>query len=304
MGEPRFRGRPWHVNSPRFDNLWLMDHTTVPLAILGGGNMGRAILLGGISGGFLCKDCVLVAEPDASKHAAIAETGVRVFSTARAALEHLNSMTSSDSTGQVLLAIKPQMLSALADEVRGVIGPRVVISILAGTPGSRIRERLGPAVSVIRAMPNLPATIRQGTTAICLSDGAATGDDELARSLFLSVGQVVITIDESMMDAFTAVAGSGPAYVFYLAEAMTRAATDLGFDEATAIKIVRETIAGSAALLAESFDDPAALRAAVTSKGGTTAAATQVLDQATVMDTFRRAIAAARDRGAELSKLA
>lgn len=275
-----------------------MDHTTVPLAILGGGNMGRAILLGGISGGFLCKDCVVVAEPDTSKHAVIADTGVRIFTSARAALEVFGS------DGQVLLAVKPQMLPALADEIRGIIGARVVISILAGTPGSRIRERLGPAVSVIRAMPNLPATIRQGATAICLSDGAATGDDDLARSLFQSVGQVVITIDESMMDAFTAVAGSGPAYVFYLAEAMVRAAVDVGFDETTAIQIVRETIAGSAALLAQSFDDPAALRAAVTSKGGTTAAATQVLDQANVIETFRRAIAAARDRGAELSKLA
>ncbi len=213
-------------------------------------------------------------------------------------------MDNPGSPSQVLLAVKPQMLPTLADEIRGVIGPRIVISILAGTPGSKIRERLGPAVSVVRAMPNLPATIRQGTTAICLSDGASPGDDDLARSLFAAVGQVVITIEEAMMDAFTAVAGSGPAYVFYLAEAMTRAAVDVGFDETTAVKIVRETIAGSAALLGQSFDNPAALRAAVTSKGGTTAAATQVLDQANVIDTFRRAITAARDRGSELSQLA
>src|SRR5690606_13250813 len=158
-----------------------------------------------------------------------------------------------------------------------------------------------PNAAVVRAMPNLPARIRQGATAICLGDGAAPGDDDFALALFRGIGPLVLRIDESLMDAFTAVAGSGPAYLFYLAEAMTRAATELGFDAPAAREIVKATLAGSASLLAQSSESPADLRAAVTSKGGTTEAATTVLDNAGVMNAIVRAITAARDRGRELA---
>ncbi|MCH9057700.1 MAG: hypothetical protein IIB55_03625 [Planctomycetes bacterium] len=127
------------------------------------------------------------------------------------------------------------------------------------------------------------------------------GDEALALRIFEAVGDV-IRIDEQLMDAFTAVAGSGPAYVFYLAQAMSTAATKLGFDEAQAKQIVQRTIAGAGALLAESPDSPEALRAAVTSRGGTTAAATAVLDESSVMQAMIDAITAAHDRGRELSR--
>jgi len=151
-------------------------------------------------------------------------------------------------------------------------------------------------------MPNLPAKIRQGITALCAGAGTRPGDDSFAREIFGGVGPMVVTIEESLMDAFTAVAGSGPAYVFYLAEAMIQASVRLGFDEPTARDIVRETIAGAGNLLADSAEAPEKLRAAVTSKGGTTEAACKKLDEAGVMPAIVEAIRAARDRGREIGK--
>ena len=163
-----------------------------------------------------------------------------------------------------------------------------------------VRSALGGRARVIRVMPNTPAQLRRGVSAIAIGEGASEDDAQFAVALFESVGEVV-RVDESMIDAFTALAGSGPAYVFYLAEAMMRAGVEIGFDEATADRIVRGTIAGSAALLSDSTDrKPIDLRAAVTSKGGTTFAATQSLDASGAMDAIVRAIIAARDRGREL----
>ena len=151
-------------------------------------------------------------------------------------------------------------------------------------------------------MPNLPAQLGEGATAIALGAGAKPGDEKLAIELFGAVGPVVVEVAEDLIDAFTAVAGSGPAYVFYLAQAMTKAAVELGFTSSQADQIVRQTIIGSAAMLRTRSESPQDLRAAVTSKGGTTAAATAVLDEAQVIDTFVRALTAARDRGRELGK--
>ncbi len=273
-----------------------------PLAVIGGGNMGLAIVRGGIASGAIAASNIVVAEPDVAKHGALGSIGVQgVSMTAREAVDRLEAMESSASgAGQVLLAVKPQMLSAAAGEIGARIGERVVITIMAGTPGERVRATLGGACRVVRAMPNLPAKIGRGTTAVCLSAGAREGDDAFARRLFEGVGPFVATIDESMMDAFTAVAGSGPAYVFYLAEAMVRAAVELGFDERAATEIVRGTVAGAGALLGQSLESPAELRAAVTSKGGTTEAAVRVLGAEDLEGIVVRAIAAARDRGREL----
>jgi pyrroline-5-carboxylate reductase len=203
--------------------------------------------------------------------------------------------------GQILLAVKPQSLEEVGSEFAQALGSkrRVVVSILAGTPTAKIQSALGGKVVVIRTMTNTPAQIRRATTAIALGAGASEADGELASDLFASLGRVV-QIPEEMMDAFTAVAGSGPAYLFYLAEAMTRAAIEIGFDSDTASWIVRWTLAGSAALLDATDQPPATLRAAVTSRGGTTAAATAVLDEAQVIEAFVRAIGAARDRGREM----
>lgn len=299
-----------------------------PLAILGCGNMGRAIVVGGINAGIVDPAVTVVAEPDAGQRAKLAEAlsrsqlpRVRTVATAAEAMAVLMQIEESAGPGQILLAIKPQMLPELAADFCAAPGVgasgRIVISILAGTPGAKVRGALSPSgagfgggrgeagegVRVVRAMPNLPAAIGRSTTAVCLSAGAAAGDEAFALRLFRGVGREVIPIAEELMDAFTAVAGSGPAYLFYVAEAMVEAGVRLGFDRGVALRAVRETLAGAATMLADATEEPAELRAAVTSRGGTTQAATAVLDGAGVQGKFVEAITAARDRGGELARL-
>jgi pyrroline-5-carboxylate reductase len=273
-----------------------------PLAVIGGGNMAQAILRGAVAAGVLDPSRVAVAEPDESKRGALSTLATPI-ATAAEAISWLARAESTPGEGQILLAVKPQMLTAVAGEVSHALAPsrRIVISILAGTPTPRIQSLLGRYLAMIRVMPNLPASIGQGATAIAAGAGARDGDEQFAQRIFSAVGPVVVTTDESLMDAFTAVAGSGPAYLFYLAEAMARAATDLGFDAPTADRITRQTLLGAATMLAASGQPPADLRAAVTSKGGTTEAAISALDSAGVMATIIRAITAARDRGRELA---
>jgi pyrroline-5-carboxylate reductase len=153
-------------------------------------------------------------------------------------------------------------------------------------------------------MPSLPASVGQGCTAICHGPAISPHDAAYAERLFLSTGPVVVETPEPMMDAFTALAGSGPAYVFYLAEALTKAARQQGFEPEAAAAIVRQTIIGAARLLEERDQPPQALREAVTSKGGTTAAACAKLDELGVMDAFNRAIAAGTARARELGAVA
>ncbi|HMN41798.1 MAG TPA: pyrroline-5-carboxylate reductase [Phycisphaerales bacterium] len=289
-------------------------HKHALLAIIGGGNMGRAIALGALDAKLLAPGEIVICEPDAPKRATMAGWGVQVVGKGAEALERLlpvpgrlaeieTSMALAACGGQVLLAVKPQSLVAVAAELQPGLAamPRVVVSILAGMPTEKIAEALGTACPVIRVMPNTPARLRKSMTAMCLGAGAKPPHSGLAYDLFASIGEVV-KIDESLMDAFTALSGSGPAYVFYLAEAMVRAAQEVGFDRITADRVVRQTIGGAAALLADSHEPPEALRAAVTSKGGTTEAAVGELDRARVMDAVVAAIVAGRDRGRELAR--
>ncbi|MBC7773369.1 MAG: pyrroline-5-carboxylate reductase [Pyrinomonadaceae bacterium] len=288
----------------------LPDSTASPhprLAFIGGGNMAQAIITGCLASKTLSAERIVVAEPDLSRHGALSLTGVTAVPSASEAVRWLHyheAKHPDEPPGQILLAVKPQMLAPVASEVAAAseAGRRVVISILAGTPSAKVRSALGAAFAVVRAMPNTPAKIGKGVTALSLGAGALAGDELLARRLFRGIGPLVIDCDESLMDAFTAVGGSGPAYVFYLAEAMIAAAIELGFARETADQVVRATIAGAALLLLDDQLSPAELRAAVTSKGGTTAAATRVLDDSLVQQAIRQAIRAARDRGIELSR--
>ena len=205
----------------------------------------------------------------------------------------------------MVLAVKPQTLPQIAADFRRNLEldeePRVVISILAGTPTQKLAGLLGGNMRLVRAMPNMPAQIRQGVTALCLGPDTTWEKGAVAEALFRGVGQLVLRIDENLMDAFTALAGSGPAYVFFLAQAMVEAGVQLGFDRDVAQRIVQETVAGSGALLAESSKAPSELLAGVQSKGGTTEAAMNVLKDHRVLDAFVAALTAARDRGRQLS---
>lgn len=245
--------------------------------------MGAA-LLRGVAG-------AIVAEPDPARRAAVQSMGAAVVSGVGEALR------ASHADAMVVLAIKPQVFSEVAAEARGELGGRLVLSIMAGVTLERLRRELGTD-RVVRSMPNLPAAIGRGITAIA-REGGTREDRQRAAALLRGVGET-IEIDETLMDAFTAVAGSGPAYLFHLGEAMVCGAEAAGFDHSTATAIVRRTLAGAAEMLAEDPREPDQLRAAVTSTGGTTAAALGVLEGAGWCAATSRAILAARDRGREL----
>ncbi len=200
----------------------------------------------------------------------------------------------------VILAVKPiDMAAALTSMSQHLAPGTLVISIAAGITIATLSGALGPGVDVVRAMPNTPARIDQGLIGISGVEGGSTAALDEAERLLSSVG-VVVRIPEHLQDALTAVSGSGPAYVFYLAENMIDAAVDLGLDRATARAMVHQTILGSAMLLATADEEAVDLRAKVTSKGGTTAAAIAELDRRAVGDAIIAAITAARDRGIEL----
>lgn len=284
--------------------------------VIGGGVMGRAIVEGGLRAGVLRAGEVGVVEPEAPRRRGMESLGVETWS----GIEAVRWSGGGDVT--VLLCTKPQMFEGVAASLRAALGGRpaersaadsagaapLVVSIMAGVRSATIAEQLRPvAVRVVRAMPNTPARVGQGVTGVCAGPGAMAGDVQRATRLFEALGPVVVPIDESLMDAFTAVAGSGPAYLFYLAEAMERAAMEIGFEAGVARVVVAQTLRGAAALLASAGDGatatnaPEALRAAVTSKGGTTAAAVRALEEAGVGEAWVRAIRAARDRGRELA---
>ena len=261
------------------------------IAVLGGGVMGETLAAGLLRYVVPAPDVVVVEKRPERAQELARTLDVTVASPTEA-------VTGSDV---VVLVVKPQDTLALLDEVGPTIAPgTLVISIAAGIRTADIEARVGSGVDVVRAMPNTPARVDRGVTGV--SGGARCRPEavDLAVRMLQSVGQVV-QVPESLQDAVTAVSGSGPAYVFYLAEAMIEAAVDLGLDLATAQHMVHHTILGAATLLDASGESAATLRRNVTSPNGTTAAAVSVLDQLGVRASVVSAIAAARDRSRELS---
>lgn len=272
-----------------------MPHTLAHIAILGGGHMGTAIARGAVQAGLFTPAEIVVAEPDPARHPQLIKVA-----TACATVSESVHLLAPD--GVVLIAVKPQMFASVAKELVTGVGPRLVLSIMAGVTTAGIEAALR-TTRVVRAMPNLAVSVAKGMTAIARGSAASNTDEEFARSLFAAIGETII-IPEQLMDAFTAVAGSGPAYLFTLAQAMEQGAIRAGFTQDQARQIVRQTICGAAAMLQNSSDPPAVLRDAVTSKGGTTAAALAVLQDAGISETIVRAILAARDRGQSIGSTA
>ncbi len=261
--------------------------------------MAQAIISGASSARVLDPQAVAVLDPDQSRH----HLFTTPFADPASALAWLGSHATPAST--IVLAVKPQMLEPAIAPIRALLDelpdPPLVISILAGTRIAQIEQAFNHQTRVIRVMPNTPAQIGLGMSAIAPGPSATESDLALTTQLFSAAGQT-ITIAESLLDAYTALAGSGPAYLFYLAEAMTQAAEQLGFDSDQAQVIVRQTLLGSASLLSQSTDSPSALRKKVTSKNGTTQAATDALDESGVMQSIIAAIHKAKARGTELGK--
>ncbi|MBN8875375.1 MAG: pyrroline-5-carboxylate reductase [Rhodospirillales bacterium] len=202
----------------------------------------------------------------------------------------------------VVLAVKPQNAADTLPAYRRFAGSAVFLSIMAGRTTAGMRRLLGDDAAIVRAMPNTPAAIRQGITVACPTGAVSAAQNALCDRLLQAIGQVAWVEDEALLDPVTAVSGSGPAYVFLLAELLEQAAVREGIPPDLARLLARQTVAGSGALLAASPEDAASLRQAVTSPGGTTAAALHVLmDAAAWPDSMTRAIAAATQRSRELA---
>jgi pyrroline-5-carboxylate reductase len=261
------------------------------VAILGVGVMGEALLAGILQGGRPVSE-VLAAEKRPERAAELTERyGVEVVDNAEA-------VKRADT---VLLVVKPYDVGPLLDEVAASARPgQLFVSLAAGITTEFVEARLPGGVAVVRVMPNTPALIGEGMAA--MSPGSNSGEEHLreAEDLLRSTGRVA-RVPEKQQDAVTAISGSGPAYVFYVVEAMIEAGVHLGLPRPTATELVVQTLAGSAALLRETGEHPTVLRERVTSPGGTTAAALRRLDDGGVRAAFLGALEAARDRSRALS---
>jgi pyrroline-5-carboxylate reductase len=266
------------------------ENTRRGLVLLGCGKMGSAMLAGWLRQG-LSPQAVWVLDPAPSDW--VQAQGV-----------HLNEALPPDPA-IVLIAVKPQMMGAALPRLAALGGGRTLfLTVAAGTMISLYEQVLGPGTAIIRAMPNTPAAIGRGITALTGNAQATEAHMALAEGLMSAVGQTVRLDGEHQMDAVTAVSGSGPAYVFHLIETLAAAGVAEGLPADMALKLAKATVAGAGALAEASEEDPGQLRVNVTSPGGTTAAALAVLmDEATGFPALlRRAVKAAADRGRELGK--
>lgn len=276
--------------------------------ILGCGKMGSAMLNGWLSGGAAKQTDFIIIDPYFDKSSLASQSvesqqAVRCFASIAEAAEA--GMVRADV---MLLSVKPQMMAeALAQTDLLDISDCCFISIAAGLSIAKLTQMIGAGgdkgVRLIRTMPNTPAAIGKGMTAIIGNQAASAADMDLAVQLLSVCGKVARLESEAQLDAVTALSGSGPAYVFLLAEAMAQAGTDLGLSEALARDLAEQTLYGAGALLAGADETAAVLRENVTSKGGTTAAALAVLMAEDGMtDLLARAMKAAHERSQELGR--
>ena len=261
------------------------------LAIVGGGRMGEALVTGLLQAGWAAADEMVVVEPVAARRDQLAER-----------FPGLGLADAPVAAEGAVLAVKPADAEAACRALAGAgAGAGRVLSIMAGVPTVRLEEWLGDGVPVVRAMPNTPALVGAGAAAIAA--GTSAGDDDLdwADGILTAVGAVE-RVPEKLLDAVTGLSGSGPAYVFLVAEALIEAGVLNGLSRSAANVLVIQTLVGSARLLAESGDTPEGLRAAVTSPGGTTAAGLRVLESHGVRSAFLEAVTAATERSRELGQ--
>lgn len=267
-----------------------------PLVLVGAGKMGSALLSGWLQGG-LSPSLVHVREPQATDEIrALGAKGLKL----NAPVEEI----AAAQPALVLIAVKPQAMGAVLPELKPLVGPATVfLSIAAGTGLQRLEELLGADVAAIRAMPNTPAAVGRGVTVAHANRHVTAEQRALADGLLAAVGEVGWVESEGLIDAVTAISGSGPAYVFYLVECLAAAGEALGLDQALAMKLARETVSGAGEMLHRLPEPASELRANVTSPGGTTAAALDVLmGEGGLSPLMRRAATAARDRARELGK--
>jgi pyrroline-5-carboxylate reductase len=259
------------------------------IAILGAGKMGEALLSGLLRAGYSTADVTAVVRRPARADELRTGYGIAV----------LNLTEAVEKADTLVIAVKPQDMGPMLAEIADLVTTQLVISIAAGITTGYIERHLAGGVPVVRVMSNTPALVDEAMSVISAGSHADEKHLEHAEQLLAPLGKV-IRIPEYQQDAATALCGSGPAYVFYLVEAMVDAGILLGMPRRTALEMVTQTVYGAATMLRDSGEHPVILRDAVTSPAGTTIAAVRELEKHGVRAAFLAAIEAARDRGREL----
>ena len=266
------------------------------IAFIGGGNMARS-LVGGLVAAGTPSRTISVSEPQPELRNNLQEDfGINV---------HADNISAATGARVIVLAVKPQVLQQVVVPLGSLVAEQqpLLVSVAAGITAPSIERWAGGQPALIRVMPNTPALVGAGISALYANKNVDEGQRKLAETIISTVGKTVWIEDESLMDTVTAVSGSGPAYFFYVMQAIKDAAVTEGLDADTARLLALETALGAARLAVASVEDPGTLQKQVTSPGGTTEAAISVLDSSRVSEVFRKAVSAARARGGELAKL-
>lgn len=267
---------------------------TIDIGFIGGGNMAEAMLRGLIESG---RDpaSLVVSEPDATKRRLL----TRRFGVPAVA----DNAEVVKAARTVVLAVKPQILGDVMAALKPVVSKKeLFVSIAAGVLLARLEKGLGGSARVVRVMPNTPCLVGKAASVLCAGKNATAADVKLVKKMFAAVGDAHVVTDEKLMNVVTALSGSGPAYIYRFAEALIEGAVKGGLDLALARALTFQTIAGAAQMMIETGQEPAELRRAVSSPGGTTLAGLAVLDDKDLVGTVKAALAAAARRSVELSK--
>ncbi len=269
---------------------------TQKIGFIGGGNMAFSLISG------------LIASGHAPEQIWVSDINPEVLAALSAKLP-VNTTCSNgeliDAVDVVVLAVKPQQLQAVAEGLVALIRQKnpLVVSIAAGVSQRSLSRWLGEGIAIVRCMPNTPALVLTGATALHANANVSEPQMDLAENIMRAVGISLWVQDEADLDTVTAVSGSGPAYYFLLMEAMEKSAQALGLDQQTARLLVQQTALGAAKIALESSESPRQLRQRVTSPGGTTQQAIEVFEQSDFIGLVARALQAARNRSVELSQL-
>lgn len=268
---------------------------TKKIGFIGGGNMATSLISGLIASGHSAQQ-IWVSDPDQDKLSSLATT------------MHINTTATNDilisEVDVVVLAIKPQIMAAVIKESSASFAESnsLMVSIAAGINQKSLSKWLGADKAIVRCMPNTPALVQSGATALHANQNVSTEQRDLAENIMRAVGISVWVETESELDAVTAISGSGPAYFFLLMEAMEKSAQELGLTAHTAQILIEQTALGAARIALESKDSPGKLRRRVTSPGGTTEQAIKTFEQGDFTGLVKKAIQAANDRSIEMSK--
>ncbi|MFP6745817.1 MAG: pyrroline-5-carboxylate reductase [Alphaproteobacteria bacterium] len=273
-----------------------MSDISGPVLLVGCGKMGGALLGGWIASGLQPDDVAVVEPAEALAQSARDEHGVAVYGT-------LDDMAPGFAPQVVVLAVKPQVMDDVVPPYGRFAGPGTVfLSIAAGKSIAYLESRLGQNAAIVRSMPNTPAAVGRGIAVLCANQATDQTKAEACRTMLAAVGEAVVVDDESLLDAVTAVSGSGPAYVFLLIECLAQAGIEAGLPAELSQRLALATVAGSGALAAQADEPAAVLRQNVTSPGGTTHAALGVLmAEDGLQQLMTRAVAAATQRSVALA---